>query len=280
MISRDDGRVAAPSNPRRVVHPFLDVPTPFVLAHRGFDRDGLENSMRAFGAAVDLGVTHLETDVRATADGVLVAFHDADLDRVTDAHGPIGRLPWREVQRARIGGIEPIPTLEDVLGSWPSVRLNVDLKCAAAVRPFVDVVRRTGARDRVCVAAFAKRRTAAAVRDLRELGPVAFSVGPGGVAAALGVSRVGGPDDAGRRVRRALRGAVCLQVPERVGRLTIVDARTVDAVHAAGAQVHVWTVDEPSQMERLLDLGVDALVTNRSDLALAAVARRAGRADG
>lgn len=254
----------------------LDGPVPFVMAHRGFDLDGLENSMRAFEAAVRLGVTFLETDVHATADGVLVAFHDLRLDRLTDRRGLISRLPWSEVSKARIGGSEPIPRLEDALAAWPDVRFNVDLKAPGAVEPFVRAVRRTGTRGRVVVASFSDRRRATAVRALHDEGPVAWSPGSRGIARVVAAVRRG-PD----RVAAALGGAACVQVPETFGAVRIVTPRFVDAVHAAGAQVHVWTVDAPAAMVRLFDLGVDAVVTNRSDLALDVVrGRTAGETSG
>jgi len=270
-------------------HPYLDVPLPFVMAHRGHSPAGLENSMAAFAAAVELGVTHLETDVRTTADGVLVAFHDARLDRVTGSRGRVARLGWESVRRARIGGSEPIPTLEDVLGAWPDVRVNVDLKSAGAVAPFVRAVRRTRSAHRVCVASFSDRRRRDAVRAMRVSpgipapdGAPAWSLGLGPTAAVVLATRLAasGP---GRRfgadlVRRALRGAVALQVPSRVRSLPVVTPALVDGVHAAGAQVHVWTVDDPARMGEVLRLGVDAIITNRSDLALPlTAARRAGQ---
>jgi len=254
---RDDVRVTA-------ALPYLAVPTPFVMAHRGFDLNGLENSMAAFGAAVDLGVTHLETDVHATADGVLVAFHDGRLDRLTDRSGAIDRLPWREVQKARIGGVAPIPRFEEALAGWPGIRWNVDLKAAGAIRPFVEAVRRAAALDRVCVASFSDRRRAAAVRGLSRFGRVAWSPGSRRVARLVAATALGRPGP----VRSALGGAACVQLPERFGPRVLVGPRLVDAVHEAGAQVHVWTVDDPDDMRRLLDLGVDAVITNRADLAL------------
>jgi glycerophosphoryl diester phosphodiesterase len=269
-------------------------PVPFVMAHRGFDLDGLENSMRAFEAAVRMGVTFLETDVQATSDGVLVAFHDTRLDRVTDRCGEISKLTWQQVRQARIGGVEPVPRLEEVLSAWPDVRVNIDLKTSATVGPFVSAVRGTGARDRIVVASFSDRRRSAAVRELSEDGPVAWSPGTwtiGRVVMALGLGACAGRRSRdgesvgtsagrfGRRVARvsaALRGAPCLQVPPRVGAVTIVTREMVDVMHAAGAQVHVWTIDDPLVMERLLRLGVDALVTNRSDLAVEVLARGSG----
>jgi glycerophosphoryl diester phosphodiesterase len=255
--------------------PCLRGPLPFVMAHRGFDLDGLENSMRAFEAAVRLGVDFLETDVQVTSDGVLLALHDARLGRVTGMPGRVADLPWRQVRTALIGGIEPIPRLEDVLGAWPDVRVNVDLKVRGAIAPFVDVVRRTKAFDRVCVASFSDRRRATAVTALRRDGPVAWSPGVRRMAevGAAVRSRLPGA------VPRALAGAACVQVPEVFAGLPVVTPAFVRAVHEAGAQVHVWTVDDPKSMHRLLDLQVDGLVTNRSDLALAVLAeRQAGRA--
>jgi glycerophosphoryl diester phosphodiesterase len=251
---------------------YLDVPTPLVMAHRGFSRDGLENSMAAFAAAVDLGVTHLETDVHATADGRLVAFHDRVLDRVTDGYGPVAGLTWEAVSRARIGGREPVPLLEDVLGTWSQVRVNVDVKAAAAVGPLVDVVNRTRSWDRVCVASFSDARRRAVLRRL----PPGVASSPGRTvvgafwAATRGRYRVGA-------LRRIARDVVCLQVPERLGALRVVDGRLVRAAHAAGLQVHVWTVDDPQDMHRLLDLGVDGIITDRADTALDVVRGRAGQ---
>jgi len=239
------------------------------MAHRGFDLDGRENSMRAFEAAVRLGVDFLETDVRATVDGVLLAFHDARLNRVTDRSGRISEQAWSQVRRARIGGVEPIPRLEEVLGAWPDVRVNVDLKEDAAVVPFVEAIRRTGARGRVCVASFSDRRRAAALAALGRDGPVAWSPGVRGTVRVVTSVRRGPA-----AVARALAGAPCLQVPPRVAGRQVVTAELVRAVHAAGAQVHVWTIDDPERMRSLLDLGVDGLVTNRSDLALGVLRER------
>jgi glycerophosphoryl diester phosphodiesterase len=248
----------------------LTDPVPFLMAHRGFDLSGLENSMRAFEAAVALGVTFLETDVQATADGIALAFHDATLDRVTDGHGKVAELTWRQLQEVRIGGSEPIPRLEEVFDAWPQVRVNVDVKAPGAVAPFVRAVRRARARDRVVVASFSDRRREAAVRALAHDGPVAWSPGIGGTARVVLAAARGEVD----RVTRALAGAACLQVPERFSGVPVVTVRLVRQVHAAGAQVHVWTIDEPAAMHRLLDLGIDAIVTNRVDLALKVLADR------
>ncbi len=143
---------------------FLDGPRPVAFAHRGGAAHAPENSWRAFEHAVGLGYGYLETDVQATLDGVLIAFHDRTLARVTGHPGRIARINYREVAAALIDGTEPIPLLEDLLGAWPDVRFNIDLKDAPAVGPLAAVLRRTGAWDRVCVTSFSASRLRAARR--------------------------------------------------------------------------------------------------------------------
>jgi glycerophosphoryl diester phosphodiesterase len=231
---------------------FLDGPTPIAFAHRGFAPDGAENSMAAFQRAIDLGYRYLETDVRVTADGVALAYHDARLDRLTDASGLIGQMRWDDVRRARIRGREPLALLSDVLVTWPQARVNIDVKAASSVRPAIEAIRRAGAIDRVCVAAFSARRIAA-VR--RALGPtVCASVGPRAVVTL--------------RIARRLRaqGIRCVQAPARVRGHPFVTTTFVAAAHAAGVQVHAFTVNDEAEMHRLLDLGVDGIMTDRADL--------------
>jgi len=225
------------------------------LAHRGGTGAGadVENSLAAFASAVDLGYTHLETDVHLTADGVLVAFHDDRLDRVTDASGAVAALPWAALRAARIGGREPIPTLDEVLDAFPDARVNIDIKADAAVVPLARTLARHAAQDRVCVGSFSTRR----IRAFRRLagGLVATSVAPAGVAwyaFGYGVRRVAAP--AGQ----------ALQIPvreERTG-VPLLSRALIGAAHRAGRVVHVWTVNDPGEMGRLIDLGVDGLVTD------------------
>ena len=232
--------------------------------------------MTAFAAAVDMGVTHLETDVHASADGELVVFHDATLERLTDLQGPVAAVPWAVLRQARLATAR-LPRLDDVLDAWPDVRINVDLKSAGAVRPFVELIRRRGALDRVCVASFSDRRRRDAVRGLAGSGRRRLQPGAAGQRSPRrpGLERRAGPP-----VRAALQGAVALQVPDAGRTRRIVTRRPRGAVHAAGAQVHVWTVDDPRRMRELVGLGVDAVVTNRADLALAALRGLDGRQEG
>ncbi|MEV8018488.1 glycerophosphodiester phosphodiesterase [Streptomyces sp. NPDC086554] len=233
-------------------HPYLDHPGPLAFAHRGGAADGLENTVAAFRHAVGLGYRYIETDVHATSDGKLVAFHDATLDRVTDGVGRIADLPWDDVRHARVAGSEPVPLFEELLESFPDVRWNVDVKAEPALLPLLDLLRRTDAWDRVCVGSFSEARVA---RAQRLAGPrLATSYGTRGVA-ALRLRSYGVP----AAVRRS---AVCAQVPETHGGIRVVDRRFVRAAHARGLQVHVWTVNDAERMTALLDLGVDGIISD------------------
>jgi glycerophosphoryl diester phosphodiesterase len=235
------------------VRDFLDLPRPLAFAHRGGAAHQPENSWRAFEHAIALGYSYLETDVHATADGVLVAFHDRTLDRTTDRVGRIAELPLREVTAARICGTEQIPLLEDLLGTWPDARFNIDVKDEPAVRPLAGVLARTAAWDRVCITSFSARRLSAVRRALPR--PVCMATSPLGVAAL----RLGGPSTLiVARLRRA--SVRCTQIPIRVATESY-----LRRAHAAGLQVHVWTVNDREVMGRLLDLGVDGIMTDETE---------------
>jgi glycerophosphoryl diester phosphodiesterase len=239
------------------------------LAHRGGslhpDVAGLENTLAAFSSAVGLGYRYLETDVHATSDGELLAFHDPVLDRVTDLTGRVAETAYVDVAAARIGGSEPVPRLVDLLEAFPDARFNVDLKSAGAVDPMVDLIERHAAHDRVCVASFEERvlRRFHARLRARSSRPVATACGVLSVVAA----RLGRRGRGAAGLHRLLRDpGAAYQVPVRHRGLLVVDRRFVEQAHAAGRQVHVWTVDDPAEMERLLDLGVDGLISDRTDL--------------
>ena len=234
--------------------PFLDWEGPIPVAHRGGAAEQPENTMQAFAAAVDLGYRYVETDVHATADGVLLAFHDHTLDRVTDMQGEIGRRPYAEVRRARVEG-EPIPLFEDVLGTWPELRVHVDAKQLTAAAPLVAAVSRSGAQDRVCVGSFSQR-TAFALRRLSR----------GRICTWMGRVEIAGLRLASLGLPTPRSTAACTQVPVRQGRLPVVDRRFVETARRWGIGVHVWTINDRPTMEWLLELGVDAILSDRPTL--------------
>lgn len=261
--------------------PFFSPPF-LALAHRGGSmyapNVGRENSLYAFGRAVALGYTHIETDVHATRDGVLVAFHDDRLDRVTDRTGVIAELDHTEVARARIGGTEPVPTLDEVFEAFPDTFFNIDLKADGTVAPLLEVLNRHRAQRRVNVASF----SAARLREFRRLAgaQVSTSVSPAGIAwtrlvpvlprllsADGNVLQVPHWTKLPSAVASLPAGLRALAGPDiRGDEGRVVTAGFVAAAHAAGKKVHVWTVDDPGQMTELIDLGVDGLVSDRIDV--------------
>ena len=252
--------------------PFLDHPRPIAFAHRGGAAHAPENSWPAFEHAVKLGYAYLETDARATLDGKLVAFHDRNLERVTDAEGPINMKSYREVAALRVAGSEPIPLIEDLLGAWPDVRFNIDVKDEAGIPLLPGVLRRTSAWDRVCLTSFSGARLRA-VRKLLDH-PVCMTTSPSAIAAvrySIGAGSRGSTGSTGstgpgrsqepptrllaRRLAQA--GACCAQVPGRVASRPF-----VRRAHALGLDVHVWTINDRAGMTRFLDLGADGIMTD------------------
>ena len=236
--------------------PFLDTPRPHAFAHRGGAAHAPENSWTAFEHAVKLGYAYLETDARATSDGRLMAFHDRTLDRVTDGSGAIGSRTYREVSALRVAGSEPIPLIEDLLGAWPGVRFNIDLKDEPGIALLGGVLRRTGAWDRVCVTSFSGSR----LRSARGLfgRPVCMATSPAVIAAIYGAGPPGRRRQPGLLARRLAGWQVrCAQVPARVA-----SASFVHRAHALGLDVHVWTINERAEMNRLLGLGADGIMTD------------------
>lgn len=244
---------------------FFDGTPPRVFAHRGLALDAPENTLLAFGRALAAGVTYLETDVWATADGVAVIAHDADLVRLAGRAVRIDQLTLAELQRVNLGADQSFPTLQQALTAFPFARFNIDLKSEDVVGPAVAAILAAGAADRVLVAAFGEARRARAVRRLPGVATSAsarlFLVAL--VAAKLGI---------GWLVRRTLTGVHAVQVPERALGLSVITPRTVRLLHGAAVEIHVWTINDPISMARLLDLGVDGIVTDRADLALVVIA--------
>jgi glycerophosphoryl diester phosphodiesterase len=236
---------------------FLDYPGPIPFAHRGGLQAGPENTWAAFEFAIGLGYRYLETDVQATSDGVALAFHDNDLGRVSDRTGLIRKLPYREVLRARVGGVESIPRLEDLLGAWPEkeIRVNIDIKHSSALRPVIRAIKRTGTLNRVCLNAFSEIRT---IMARRILGPeLCTGLGPVGVAV---VKLTGYLPTTLHRLDSI--AAATAQVPLQFHGIPVCDRRFIAVAHRLELPVHVWTINDRDTMEKLLDLGVDGIMTD------------------
>lgn len=263
-----------------------------VLAHRGFALNGAENTLPAFQAAHDLGCTWIETDVNTTSDGVVLAFHDSTLDRVTQGTGQVNDFRHQDLAGLRVAGESSVPTLREVLEALPTLQVNIDVKDEASVTALADLLAELDAADRVRIASFSDARRGRTLEALRARGlePLSTSAGATGFVVAMLVLHT--VPAAWPVVQRLLARWVppfdAIQMPmylgwilpkirkvpkigRRLGRLRLTTQRLVDAAHHHGIEVHVWTVNRPGDMQSLMDMGYDGLVTDRADVALAVV---------
>jgi len=246
--------------------PFLDVDPPFGIAHRGGVGAAPENTEAAFAHARELGYRYLETDVHLTSDGELVAFHDGELERVAGLPGHIGDHTWSELSGIELEGGHHIPRLVDLLDTFPDARFNIDPKTDDAVQPLVDVIRACGAIGRVCIGSFSDERIA---RVREALGPeLCTSPGPRGVAKILlaAVFRPGWRPPNG-----------CVQIPPSAWGLPLTSPWFIRRVHRLGLQVHYWTVNDRDEMNRLLDRGADAIITDETEVLRDVLTQRGAR---
>jgi glycerophosphoryl diester phosphodiesterase len=275
-VSRSSGEAAA-------VHPYFKQDTPgrpLVIAHRGGAGLWPENTLYGFERAAGLGVDVIETDVRATADGELVLFHDETLNRTTDGAGRVRQLTLAELKRLDAGyrwspdggqsfplrgrGLT-VPTLGEVFDALPTLRFNIEPKHSepSIAAPLCRLIREHGMESRVMVAAF---RDTAVEQFRRECPEVATSASAAEVAGFLALQRSGLAGSYGPRMQ-------ALQVPERAGSLHVLSAGFVAAAHARNLRVHAWTVNAEDDMRRLLALGVDGIMTDYPDRLLKLLGR-------
>lgn len=247
------------------VHPYLEVPGPVAIAHRGGGGALRENTTEAFAQAVAMGYRYLETDARATADGIALAFHDAALRRMTGEPRLVRSMRWADVATLRIDGECAVPRLDDVLAAFPDGRFAVDVKEAGAVESVVSAVRATSSTPRVCVGSFSEIRLRRTVRGLGD--GACSSLGPRGVASMVRARLLG---------RSCRTTAQVAAVPATVGGIPFCDRAFVDTCHRSGLAVHVWTVNDTTEMHRLLDLRVDGIITDNLSGLLSVFATRDG----
>jgi glycerophosphoryl diester phosphodiesterase len=227
------------------------------IVHRGGAALAPENSLAAFALASELGFRYLETDIRVTSDGHLVCFHDRGLERVTSATGLVRSKSIHDLRKLRINGIEPIPTFDEALDAFPEQCFTVDLKDRAGIAPLMKSLRRKGVAERVCIAG-AWDGWLAHVR--REVPLVTTALGWRSLTALLSCAR------AGLRPPKSLATGPFAHVPVKLGNVPIFVERLVAMSHDIGVRVVTWTVDEPVVIRRLLDAGVDAIITDRPDV--------------
>jgi glycerophosphoryl diester phosphodiesterase len=255
--------------------PYLAREHPIRFAHRGSRILWPENTMEAFQKAVDLGYRYIETDVRITKDRVVVVFHDRTLERTTNGVGAVSDWLWEDLRHLdaawtfdpdhdypmRQHGVV-ISRLDDVFATFPDINFNIDAKSRGLEWAVADVIDRHDRAETTLLGSFIDHRAAKFRRVTK--GRIATAAGP---LAALGMWT------ASRFGRSLTHPSVAYQVPFDHPILRI-DQKYVDAVHAAGDHIHCWTVNDPAEMERLFDLGVDGIISDRPDLLNEVVARR------
>lgn len=246
--------------PRNHDRGFFAPPLPRIFAHRGLATGAPENTLLAFLKAMNAGATHIETDVHATLDGVAVISHDPDLARLVGRDVRVEQFTMAELRRIGLGEGQSFVSLHEALEAFPDIRFNIDVKSASAALPTAQAIIQTRAVNRVLITSFSRARRRATVDRLLGVASSASwdQVLRVVVAARLGLIPL---------VRRFSRDFDALQIPERYRIFRLVTPRVVRAMHACGVEVHVWTVNDPVDMLRLLDAGVDGLITDRCDLA-------------
>lgn len=240
-----------------MTHSFLDSPSPIAFAHRGGSW-GSENALSAFQAVQRLGYRYIETDVRASRDGVAFVFHDENLSRMTGFDRAISDLDAAEIRGLVLPAGDAIPTLEEALERFPDLRFNIDLKDDRCVAAVVKVVEGLNVQRRVCITSFSERRV---VEVRRLLGPtVCTGLGVGGTLRTLLGAALP------FRLPTLTGGAAVLQVPFRWHGVRVLNAEFVKRANDAGLAVHVWTLNDRPVIEAALNLGVDGVMTDQPRL--------------
>ena len=249
---------------QRAILPYLSPARPHIFAHRGFAAaEGLvENTLPAFAAALKLGASHIESDIQVTKDGVPVLFHDDDLLRVAGLPRKVVELNADELAAVQLAPGVGIPTLAQALGEFPEARFNLDLKVESAVVPAIKLIAELGAADRVLLTSFSDRRRSRAVRLLAQ--PVASSAGSTRVLALWLAAKF----RFAPLVNCLAKPVQALQIPTHAGRIRFDSPAFIRQIKAAGLELHYWTINDSGDMRRLIALGADGIVTDRTDIAV------------
>ncbi|MFC5337661.1 glycerophosphodiester phosphodiesterase family protein [Leucobacter denitrificans] len=257
-----------------MVHPFFDSPKPRIFAHRGFvpedlARDGiLENTRAAFANALAAGADYLESDCHVTRDGTVVLFHDEDLSRTLDDPRAVSEVEYGELERlmAVRGGLL---SLEAALTEFPGARWNLDLKIDGTVEPAGALIGQIAA-DRVLLASFSDERRTRGLAAASRVGATTLVVTSASQGVMVRILLAVALRSRALQAR-AFQGIDALQIPERQGPIRVLSQRLIEAAHRHGVEVHVWTVNSPGRMRELVRMGIDGIVTDRTDLAVAAL---------
>lgn len=242
---------------------YFDAPHPRRFAHRGLSQhqQGIdENSLDAIRAAIDAGATHVESDTHATKDGTAVLFHDDDLKRVAGINKTISEIRIAELRSLRLLNGSVIPTLGEVFQLFPDLYLNLDIKSEQAIAPTVKAIEDHRAHDRVLVSSFSESRRKKALSMLTK--PVATS----GSMRIVALAWASHTFLFGAGFKRITKNIDAFQVPTSQGRIRFATSSFIERAKRADNEVHFWTINDPGEMQELLALGADGIVTDRVDL--------------
>lgn len=243
---------------------YFDSPKPRVFAHRGFSHElaGVdENSLEAIEAAIAHGAEFIETDTQATSDGVAVLFHDDDLQRLFGIPAKVGELSLDELGGLRFPSGARIPTLEEALTTFPSTKLNIDVKSKQAIIPTATAIEKTGSHSRVLVSSFSNRRRRAT------LGLLSAEVATSGSMSTVMQIWISHKFLGGKGLRFLTDSIDALQLPTRYGPINFADTAFIERLLKLDIETHFWTINDRLQMKELIELGASGIVTDRIDIA-------------
>jgi len=236
------------------IHPYLNQSGVSISAHRGGSEEAPENTLESFSYAIGLGSSYIETDVQLSADGIPYIFHDDDLSRLLNMNVKFNSLHSDQIEKLRLFESYQIPKLETALTQFPNALFQIDLKTDEVALPAMKVIESLNAFDRICIASFSSNR----LQKVRKKFPdTCLSMGPKEILKLL-LASFG-------LYNKTIYGD-CLQVPVYHYGIKLVTRRFVKYVQSIGLKIHVWTINDENTMRKLIDLGVDGIITDRPKL--------------
>ncbi|MFM5904265.1 MAG: glycerophosphodiester phosphodiesterase family protein [Microbacteriaceae bacterium] len=249
---------------------YLSPAHPHILAHRGFSEAGaLENTIEAFRAALELGATHLETDLQHTKDGVAVVFHDPSLKRLAGIDRKLSELTLQQLRKLGDEAAK-IATLDEVLSAFPQAKFNLDLKSRGVIAPAVASIQRAGAAERVLVSSFSECRRLRAIQMLKRKG-IRVATSPG--LARILVLVIAAKLNWFWLFERFARDLDAVQIPDHKRLINLTSPRFMHFAQKCGLALHYWVINDAKRMLELVELGASGVVTDRADTAVAAFRR-------
>jgi|TARA_B100000959_G_C14970025_1_gene619317 glycerophosphoryl diester phosphodiesterase len=236
------------------IHPYLNQPGISISAHRGGSIEAPENTLESFKYAIDLGSAYIETDVQLSADGIPFIFHDDGLSRLLGKDITFNSLHSNEINQLRLFESYQIPTLEEALKKFPGAYFQIDVKTDEVALPTMQVIQDLGAFNRVCIASFSSKRLKLVKKNFPE---TCLSMGPMEILKLL-LSSFG-------LYNKKVQGD-CLQIPIYHYGIKLVTKRFVKFVQSLGLKIHVWTINDENTMQKLINIGVDGIITDRPKL--------------